>query len=77
MPEYSHILLPSDFSDHSRRAAARALALGEIFGARVSVIHVVDYLPPAFISAQSGQLSSAQVVERATEYLAEWSRERC
>ena len=73
MSTYKHILVPTDFSDHSRRAAERAIELGGIFGARLSVVHVVNYLPPTFISAQSEHTSAAQIIDRATAYLAEWT----
>ena len=72
---YKHILVPTDFSEHSRRAAERALELGRIFDARLSVVHVVDYLPPTFISSQSEHMSAAEIVARATAYLAEWTNE--
>ena len=73
MSAYKHILVPTDFSDHSRHAVDKALALSALFDARLSVVHVVDYLPPAFISAGSELTSASQVIERATAYLAEWS----
>jgi len=73
MSVYKHILVPTDFSDHSRRAAERALELGRIFDARLSVVHVVNYLPPTFVSAQSEHTSAAQIIEHATAYLAEWA----
>ena len=74
MTIYKHILLPTDFSEFSKHAADRALALADLLDARITVIHVVDYLPPAFISAQSEHMSPTEVVERATSYLAEWSK---
>ena len=73
MTAYKHILVPTDFSDHSQRAAERAIELGRIFDARLSVVHVVNYLPPTFISAQSEHTSAVQIIERATAYLAEWA----
>jgi universal stress protein A len=75
MSAYKHILVPTDFSDDSRRAAVRAIELGKIFAARLSVLHVVDYLPPAFISSQSEHTSAPEIVARATAYLAEWASE--
>ena len=72
MSIYKHILVPTDFSDHSRRAAGKALELCKTFDARLSVVHVVDYLPPTFISSQSEHTSAPEIIERATEYLAEW-----
>jgi universal stress protein A len=73
MSMYKHILVPTDFSQHSQRAAERALALAKIFDARLSVVHVVDYLPPTYISAQSEHTSAADIIGRATAYLAEWA----
>jgi universal stress protein A len=73
MPIYKHILIPTDFSQHSQRAGERALQLSKIFDARLSIVHVVDYLPPTFISAQSEHTSAADIIGRATAYLAEWS----
>lgn len=39
---FTRILLPTDFSDCSSRAAAVARRIAERFGARVSVLHVLD-----------------------------------
>ena len=75
MPTYNHILVPTDFSDSSKQAAAKALALSTTFGARLSLMHVVDYLPPAFIAQQSPFTSAPQIIERAAAYLEEWARE--
>jgi len=75
MPMYKHILLPTDFSEHSRRAAGKALDLQKLLDSRLTVVHVVNYLPPAFVSAQSEHTSAVQIIERATAYLAEWSGE--
>ncbi|GMQ77167.1 MAG: universal stress protein [Gammaproteobacteria bacterium] len=72
---YRNILIPTDFSAHSKRAAERALELGRMFDARLRVVHVVNYLPPTFVTAQSEHTSAAQIVERATIYLAEWANE--
>jgi universal stress protein A len=75
MTMYKHILVPTDFSDHSKRAVNTALELGKTVGARLSVVHVVDYLPPSYISAQTEFTSAPQIIARATAYLAEWSSE--
>lgn len=75
MSTYKHILVPTDFSDHSKRAVKRALELGKIFDARLSVVHVVDYLPPTYVSAQSEYTSAPQIIERATAYLMQWANE--
>ena len=72
MSTYKHILVPTDFSDHSRHAVAKALELRKLFDARLTVVHVVDYMPPTFITGQSGSISPPQIIERATQYLAKW-----
>jgi len=75
MSAYKHILVPTDFSDHSRHAAERALELSRVYFSRLSILHVVNYLPPTFVSAQSEHTSAAQTIERATAHLAEWAKE--
>ena len=40
-----HILAPTDFSDYSKEAISYALELAQIFGAKLSLLHVVE-LPP-------------------------------
>lgn len=73
MSVYKHILVPTDFSEYSRHAVAKALELRALFDAKLTVLHVVNYLPPDFIAGQSGAASTPQIIERATQYLAEWS----
>jgi universal stress protein A len=43
--EIRHILAPTDFSDHSKKALAYALGLAKHFGAKLSILHVVE-IPP-------------------------------
>jgi nucleotide-binding universal stress UspA family protein len=40
-----HILAPTDFSDYSKEAISYALELAQTFGAKLSLLHVVE-LPP-------------------------------
>lgn len=70
---YKHILVPTDFSEPSERAVKKALEFSGLLGARLSVVHVVNYLPPAYISAQSEYTSAEQIIGRAKNYLAEWA----
>ena len=44
---YTHILLAVDFSPSTERTAQRAVDLAGRYGARLSMIHVVEYLPIA------------------------------
>ncbi len=43
---FKHILLPADGSDNAQRATAKALAIAQAFGSRVTAIYVID--PYAF-----------------------------
>lgn len=42
-----NILCPTDYSDASVPALKRAVSLGRWFGARVTVLHVTPFMPPA------------------------------
>jgi len=72
MSSYEHILVPTDFSEFSARAAARAADLAKLTGARLSVLHVVDYLPPGYVPIPNEIAAPEKVVERAEAYLTEW-----
>jgi len=41
---YSHILLTVDFSKNSNAVAERALAISKMFSARISLVHVVEFV---------------------------------
>ena len=41
-----HILAPTDFSDYSKKALSDALELAQTFGAKLSLLHVVE--PPPY-----------------------------
>ncbi len=43
MSNYTHLLLAVDFSATNRHVIRKGLALAEAFGARVSLIHVVEF----------------------------------
>jgi universal stress protein A len=45
MDDYRHILLATDFAPESRRVGERAVALAARYNARLSLLHVVDYVP--------------------------------
>jgi universal stress protein A len=44
---YRHILLAADFEPESEPVVARARALRDLFGARLSLLHVIEHVPPA------------------------------
>ncbi len=75
MTIYNHILVPTDFSTYSENAAARAKALSTQFGAGITLLHVVDYMPPGYVAAELPQEFSAEnkVLERAQGQLSAWA----
>lgn len=76
MSTYQHILVPTDFSKYSEAAAERAVELAGLYGARVSLLHVVDYVPPRYVTVTLPEeyASESKLVERAGKYLAEWAQ---
>ena len=78
MPAYQNLLVPTDFSEFSARAAARAADLAQSFGARLHVVHVVDYIPPSYARVELPEMLSSpeKMVERAREHLAGWVEEQ-
>ena len=53
--QFRHILAPTDFSEYSKKAVGSALELARKFGAKLTILHVVElppypvegYVPPA------------------------------
>jgi nucleotide-binding universal stress UspA family protein len=43
--QFRHILAPTDFSEYSKNAVASALEWAKTFGAKLTILHVVE-LPP-------------------------------
>jgi universal stress protein A len=43
--QFRHILAPTDFSEYSKQAVASALEWAKKFGAKLSILHVIE-LPP-------------------------------
>ncbi len=74
MSQYQHILIPTDFSDTSGSAAKRAKALAQSLDAKITVLHVIDYIPPRHIAAAlpADLASKDAVIDRARTYLSEW-----
>lgn len=74
MSIYKHILLPTDFTEAGRLAAEKAKALVEMNAAELTVLHVIDHVPPEYIIAHLPQnlASESSLVERAKNYLSDW-----
>jgi nucleotide-binding universal stress UspA family protein len=54
-----HILLPTDYSDLARNAAAYARALAEKYGATLHLVHVVERVPVAVAGPESSAVALA------------------
>ncbi len=74
MANYRHILLATDFSKPSEVAALRAAGLAKHYGARLSVLHVVNYVPPGYVRVDLPEASEAGLTERAEKKLADWTK---
>jgi nucleotide-binding universal stress UspA family protein len=69
-----NILVPMDFSEHSRRSLVVARELAGRFGAQVQALHVVEEMTyPAYLGARFDL--SKELVDRATEALDELVKE--
>jgi nucleotide-binding universal stress UspA family protein len=47
MNEFKTIILTTDFSETSRKAAAPAAAIAKTYGAKILLVHVTSSVPPA------------------------------
>lgn len=70
MTNYQHILLATDFSDASRTAAGKARDLAQRCETRLSVIHVVDYTPPGYLTEYP--VPRDHLINTARDYLDTW-----
>lgn len=64
-PRFDHIACCIDDSDAAARALAHAVALRELSGGRLSVVHVIP--SPAFLTALAASLGGAPVHDYAME----------
>ena len=60
--QFRHILAPTDFSEYSKTAVASALELAKKFGAKLTILHVVE-LPPYPVEGYVPPHLSATFVE--------------
>jgi nucleotide-binding universal stress UspA family protein len=72
--QFRHILAPSDFSEYSKKAVASALELAKKFGAKLTILHVVEP-PPYPVEGYAPPSMSATFLEdlerQATQDLAQ------
>lgn len=77
MSLYRRILLVVDLGEHSARIGARARDLAALFGAELSVLHVVEYVPvePMGETLLPAVQIEEELVQRATARLAQLAEE--
>jgi nucleotide-binding universal stress UspA family protein len=49
--EIRHLLVPTDFSESSKYALNEAVGLAQVFGARLTLLHVVEL--PSYVTDRS------------------------
>jgi universal stress protein A len=74
MTQYTHILVAIDFSDSASSILDKARQIAERNKARLSLLHIVEYLPPidsAYepILASNWTIDESQLLSRAEESL--------
>ncbi len=78
MSKYRHIMLATDLSPASDAPAARAKELAALYGASLSVLNVVEYVPPGYIRAELPRELATEdaLVARARGLLQKWVLDR-
>jgi nucleotide-binding universal stress UspA family protein len=72
--QFRHILAPTDFSEYSKKAVASALELAKKFGAKLTILHVIE-LPPypveGYVTPSLSQTFMDDLERQATTELAQ------
>jgi len=70
-PLFRHLLVPVDFSEHSRQALLYARRLAEQFDASLTLLHVIEpiVLPGdlAYVPVESGEIDERRMAEARTQ----------
>lgn len=75
MSEYSHLLAAIELNDEGQQVLQRAVKLAQRFSARLSIVHVVEYLPvdPAGDALLTTPVDlSGERAEQAQKTLDQW-----
>ncbi len=75
MADYQHILITVDLTDESKEVAKRAHTLAAAFGAKLSILHVIEPISFAYGGDMPMDLSDIQdeIHQQASQSLAEFS----
>ena len=76
MNDYQHLLLPTDLTEASDLAAERARMMARTTGAKLTVLHIVDYVPPRWIANELPEeyATESSLMGRAQGHLSTWLR---
>lgn len=74
MKDYQHLLLPTDLTEASEPAAVRAKMMARMTGAELTILHIVDYVPPRWIANELPEefASEVSLMDRARDHLSTW-----
>lgn len=77
MPDYKNILLVVDLSEDSRVIGERAKAIAACYGAEITLLHVVEYVPvePMGEALLPTVQIEGELVDRARQRLTELARQ--
>lgn len=70
MTAYQHILFATDLSPDSRQVARQALNMAQHYGARITMLHVVESLPPYAVGYLGSINIEQELLEKAESDLA-------
>jgi len=69
--KYANIVVPVDFSEMNKLAIHKAVEVQRATGAELTLLHIIDYMPPIYIRPEMPQVfaSDELMTERAEEHL--------
>jgi universal stress protein A len=76
MKQYQHLLLPTDLTDASEPAAERADMIVKLTGAKLTILHIVDYVPPQWVANELPEefATESALMDRAQAHMSGWMR---
>ncbi len=74
MTTYNNILIPVDFSEASAMAVKRALDSEISTATQITLAHIVDYMPPAYVRPEIPEIYASEdlMKQRAQKHLDEF-----
>jgi universal stress protein A len=75
MAFYRHILLTTDLSEHSKQTAFKALQLAEVYGARITLLHVIEPLPGYAMGSMPVVDLEKEMFDQAKMYMMDLAKE--